>query len=62
MENIRYTVNWQKFKRGYSIFVPCLNCKQAREDVKRVLKRLRIEAIFKVVIEEGIKGLRIWRV
>jgi len=62
VENISYQVNWQKFKPGYSIFVPCVNVRAAKGEVMVVLRRLKIKVVMKVVIEEGIKGLRIWRV
>jgi hypothetical protein len=47
---------------GYSIFIPCLNPSAAKKDVLRVTKRLKIDVAFKVVIEDGVKGLRIWRI
>ena len=62
VERISYNVNWRNFKTGYSIFSPCLNPDIAKKDILRVTKRLKMEVLFKVVIEEGVKGLRIWRI
>jgi hypothetical protein len=62
VERISYNVNWRNFKTGYSIFIPCLNSDVAKKDILRVTKRLKMEVLFKVVIEEGVKGLRIWRI
>lgn len=62
VEKISYNVNWKNFKVGYSIFVPCLDPDAAKKDILRVTKRLKMEVIFKVVIEDGVKGLRIWRI
>jgi hypothetical protein len=62
VEKISYNVNWKNFKVGYSIFIPCLDPDIAKKDILRVTKRLKIEVLFKVVIEEGVKGLRIWRI
>jgi hypothetical protein len=62
VEKISYNVNWRNFKVGYSIFIPCLDPDVAKKDILRVTKRLKIEVIFKVVIHEGVKGLRIWRI
>jgi hypothetical protein len=62
VEKISYNVNWKNFKVGYSIFIPCLDPDTAKKDILRVTKRLKLEVIFKVVIEEGVKGLRIWRI
>jgi hypothetical protein len=61
VEKVSYNVNWQQFKRGYSIFIPCLNPVAAKKEIMLTLRRLRIEVISKVVIEEGIQGLRLWR-
>lgn len=61
IEKVAYRINWAKFKKGTSIFVPCINEKEAKEQVARVMKRLRMDYVTKVVIEDGIKGLRIWR-
>jgi hypothetical protein len=62
IEKISYNINWKNFKVGYSIFVPCLNPDAAKKDILRVTKRLKLEVVFKVVIYEGVKGLRIWRI
>jgi len=62
IEKISYNVNWRNFKVGYSIFIPCLDPDAAKKDILRVTKRLKIEVVFKTVINEGVKGLRIWRI
>ena len=62
VEKISYNVNWKNFKVGYSIFIPCLDPDAAKKDILRVTKRLKIEVVFKTVINEGVKGLRIWRI
>lgn len=61
IEGVSYDINWRAFKRGTSIFIPCLNPPHAKEDVKAILRRLRIKVVIKLVIEENIRGLRIWR-
>jgi hypothetical protein len=62
IEKISYNINWRNFKVGYSIFIPCLNPDAAKKDILRVTKRLKLEVVFKTVINEGVKGLRIWRI
>jgi hypothetical protein len=61
IEQISYNINWRNFKAGTSFFVPCLNCTQAKEEVLRVTKRLKIEVLIKISIEDGVKGLRVWK-
>lgn len=62
IEGVSYTVNWRKVYRGYSFFVPCIDHTAARQVLASVAKRLNLELITKVVVENGIKGLRVWRV
>ena len=59
---VEYQVGWKKFRRGTSLFFPCLNTKEAKVELGITLKRLKIEVLTKVVVEEGIKGIRVWRV
>ena len=61
IETVSYNIDWSKFHKGYSFFVPCVDPKAALAEVQRVTKRLKIPVVTKIVIEEGVKGLRIWR-
>jgi len=62
VEKVSYNVNWKAFKKGFSFFIPCLNPKEAKKEIQRTTKRLRLKTVTKVVIEDGVRGLRIWRV
>jgi hypothetical protein len=62
IESVTYQIDWSKYHKGYSFFVPCLDHKAAKKEILRVMQRLEIEVEMKVVIEEGVKGLRVWRV
>lgn len=62
IETVLYQINWKKFKVGYSFFVPCIDTEAARKTVAQVTRRLKMKTISKVVIEDGVKGLRVWRV
>jgi hypothetical protein len=35
---------------------------QAKKDVLQTSKRLKMDILTKVTIEEGVRGLRIWRI
>jgi hypothetical protein len=61
VERVNYEVNWKAFKRGTSIFIPCLDPPRAKQEINLVLRRLHINVVMKLVIEESIRGLRIWR-
>lgn len=62
VNSVTYQMDWSKFRKGYSFFVPCVDHVAAKEEVTRVTKRLGMMIETKVVIEEGVKGLRVWRV
>jgi len=62
VEKVSYNVNWRAFKKGFSFFIPCLNPKEAKKEVLCTTKRLKLEVEMKVVIEDNVRGLRIWRV
>ena len=61
VEGVTYEVDWRKFRRGASFFIPCLNPKSAKATITDVTKRLRMRVETQVDINEGIRGLRIWR-
>ena len=61
IETVSYLIEWRKFRKGYSFFVPCIDERAAREELNAVAKRLKMDIVTKVVITDGIKGLRVWR-
>jgi hypothetical protein len=61
IETVTYRINWEKFRPGYSFFVPCIDTKAAKNTVLSVARRLQMEVIVRTVVEDGIKGLRVWR-
>jgi len=62
IETLTYEINWAKFRKGYSFFIPCIDHRTARKVLKTVTKRLKMDIVTKVIIVDGIKGLRVWRV
>jgi len=60
IEAVNYNINWKRFKQGYSFFIPCLDPERARRELFVTTKRLKLKVITKVVIEDGVQGLRIW--
>lgn len=61
LEGVKYDINWRAFRKGKSMFFPCLDTDKALATVHGVCKRMRIQILTKVVIVDGIRGLRIWR-
>jgi hypothetical protein len=61
VEKVSYQINWKKFKKGFSFFIPCLNPIEAKKEILCTTNRLKYKVLFKVVIKEGVRGLRTWR-
>ena len=61
VEGVEYDINWSAFLPGRSVFFPCLNPDEARKAVIPVFQRLKMRVVTKVTIEEGVRGLRVWR-
>jgi hypothetical protein len=62
VEKVQYQIDWTKFKVGYSFFIPCLNPRKSRKYILETVHRLKYKVVTKVVIEDGVRGIRVWRV
>jgi hypothetical protein len=62
IEGILYTIDWENFTVGSSFFIPCVDDVTAKHEIMRVMTRLKYAVILKIVIEDEIRGLRVWRV
>jgi hypothetical protein len=62
IDGISYNINWRDFPIGASFFTPCIHAQQAKDAIRKTTYRLGFKVVFKVVIEDGIRGLRTWRV
>jgi len=62
VNRVNYNIDWSKFKVGWSFFLPCLQAEEGKQEVLAVTNRFGYEVTIKVVIEKGIRGLRIWRI
>lgn len=62
IDGVSYDINWKNFKTGTSIFIPCLDCIAAKAYILKTTRRLKVPVLIKISIEEGIRGLRIWKI
>ncbi len=62
IHGLSFRVNWKNFVIGSSFFIPCLDTEEALAQVKRTTKRLGYRIKTQVVVEKGIRGLRVWRI
>lgn len=56
-----YEIDWPKFQPGSSIFIPAIDTDDAIDAMTKESKRLEFEFVYKVVVEDGVKGIRVWR-
>lgn len=61
IEGVTYQVNWRRFKKGTSVFFPCLDYDRATTQLMVVIERLKLKVLIKPTIEDGVRGLRVWR-
>ena len=62
VEKVEYKVNWKAFKKGYSFFIPCLDPPRCRPSIAKEIKKLNYKVVTKVTIDDGVRGIRVWRV
>jgi len=62
IHGLSFRVNWKNFVVGSSFFIPCLDTEGALTQVKRTTKRLGYKIKTQIVVEKGIRGLRVWRI
>ena len=58
---VDYQIMWPDFKIGTSIFIPAIDVKAALKALKKESKRLEFKFVHKIVVENGVKGIRAWR-
>ena len=61
IDGVDYELDWTEFTIGSSFFIPCVGVTAGKERIERKMARLGFAVIVKIVIEDGIKGLRVWR-
>lgn len=60
VQGIEYDLDWKKFRPPQSVFIPCLDIAGARKELLAVTQRLRRKVVTKEVIENDVRGLRVW--
>lgn len=56
-----FQIAWHDFVPGTSIFIPAIDTKAAIAAIKKEAARLEFEFVHKIVIEDGVRGIRVWR-
>lgn len=55
-------INWNRFVVGSSVFMPCIDVEKAKQEVQKMAKHRCIKLKAVVRIENGLYGVRFWRV
>jgi hypothetical protein len=61
IDGVTYELDWQEFRVGSSFFIPCVGTVVAKQRIEDKMRRLGFAVIVKIVVENEIKGLRVWR-
>ena len=62
LEQLAYEIDLSKFGPGRSFFLPCLAPAKARTLINKRMSNWKLEVFTKIVIEEGVQGVRVWRI
>ena len=58
---VDYQILWAEFQPGTSIFLPAIDTKAAIAAITKESERLEFQFVHKIVVEDGVKGIRVWR-
>jgi hypothetical protein len=61
IDGVTYELDWKEFRIGSSFFIPCVGTVEAIKLIEAKMNRLGYAVIIKIVVENEIKGLRVWR-
>ena len=61
-DGVTILVDWDKFVVGSSLFVPCVDTTNCREQVLEITRRKGFRVEWRHRIENGRWGVRFWRV
>ena len=60
-DGVRIVIDWGKFVVGTSVFVPCVNTKQAMRDIVAASGIAHKDLVKRVCVDKGRYGVRVWR-
>ena len=60
-DGVRIIVKWGDMVAGSSVFIPCINTQEAMRQSAKILVDKDYKTEARVVIENKILGVRIWR-
>ena len=61
IHGIAFDIESDIFKPSSSFFIPCLNTKEEKRILRIACKHKKYKVRMKVVIENKVRGVRVWR-
>jgi hypothetical protein len=61
IHGINFDIEWSKFVKASSFFIPTIDVPGTKEIIRTECKRLKIKIRMKGVTENKIRGVRVWR-
>lgn len=61
-DGVHIIVDWDRFVPSSSVFVPCINTTECILQCEKIAEQKEWEIDTRVRIENGARGVRIWRV
>ena len=60
-DGVRIIVAWDELGVGASVFIPCINTEEAMKQAAKIVVGKDFKTEARVVVEDEILGIRIWR-
>jgi len=60
-DRIEFVIPWDNFTTGMSVFIPTMNPYDTLRSFKREADERSITYVYRVTVENGVQGLRVWR-
>tara|TARA_R100001143_G_C3283567_1_gene97870 strand:+ start:289 stop:516 length:228 start_codon:yes stop_codon:yes gene_type:complete len=60
-DGVRIIVAWDELVVGASVFIPCINTEEAMKQAAKIVVEKDFKTEARVVVEDEILGIRIWR-
>jgi hypothetical protein len=60
-DGVPIILHWSELAVGASFFIPCINTTKCKQQLRRITNRKNFQVEINVVIENGMLGVRLWR-
>lgn len=60
-DRIEFVIPWDDFRIGASVFIPSMNPGDTLRSFKKEADQRAVTYVYRVVVENGVQGLRVWR-